>query len=48
MQALTPSGTKISALAFGRNIHPTLILTIFSSVVLCRTKFKTVNTIWKY
>jgi hypothetical protein len=34
MQALTPSGTEISALVLGRHIHPTLILTIFSSVVL--------------
>jgi hypothetical protein len=44
---LIPSGTEISALVFGRHIHPTLILMIFPSVVLCRTKFKTVNTIWK-
>jgi hypothetical protein len=46
MQALIPLGTEISALLFGRHIHPTLILTIFSSVVLYRTKFKTVKPIW--
>jgi hypothetical protein len=40
MQASIPSGTEISALVFGRNIHPNLILLIFSSVVVCRTKFK--------
>jgi hypothetical protein len=42
-----PSGTEISALVFGRDIHPTSILMIFSSAVLCRTKFRTVNPIWK-
>jgi hypothetical protein len=42
-----PSGTEISALVFGRHIHLTLILTIFSSVVLCKTKFETVKPIWK-
>jgi hypothetical protein len=42
MQALIPSETEIPALVFGRHIHPTLIL-IFSSVVHCRTKFKTEN-----
>jgi hypothetical protein len=47
MQALTPSGTQIIALLFGRHIHPTLICMIFSSVVLSRTEFKTVNPIWK-
>jgi hypothetical protein len=47
MQALIPSGAEISALVFGRHIHPTLIIMIFSSVVLCRIKFKTVNPIWK-
>jgi hypothetical protein len=45
MQALIPSGTEISALVFGRHIRPALILMIFSSVVLCRTKFETVNPI---
>jgi hypothetical protein len=47
MQALIPSETEISALVLGRHIHPILILIIFSSVVHCRTKFKTVNPIWK-
>jgi hypothetical protein len=36
---LISSGTEISVLVFSRHIHLTLILTIFSSVVLCRTKF---------
>jgi hypothetical protein len=37
------SGTEISAMVFGQHIHLTLILVIFSSVVLQRTKFTTVN-----
>jgi hypothetical protein len=45
--SMQPSGTEISALLFGRHIHLTSILMIFPSVVLCRTKFKTVNPIWK-
>jgi hypothetical protein len=47
MLALIPSGTEVAALVFGRYIHPTSILMIYSSVVLCRTKFKTVYPIWK-
>jgi hypothetical protein len=45
MQTLIPSETEISARVFGRHIHPTLILIIFSSGVHCRTKFKTENPI---
>jgi hypothetical protein len=36
-------GTELSAVVFGQNIHPILILVSFSSGVARRTKFTTVT-----
>jgi hypothetical protein len=48
MQALSDTfRAKNISTGIWHHIHPTLTLTIFSSVVLCRTNFETVNPIWK-
>jgi hypothetical protein len=40
-------GTELSAVVFGQYVHPILILVMFSSGVVWRTKFKTVTPEWK-
>jgi hypothetical protein len=36
-------GTELSAVVFGQKVHPILILVIFSSGVVRRTKFTTIT-----
>jgi hypothetical protein len=44
MQGLSDMfGTEILAVVFGQNVHPILILGIFSSGIFSRTNFTTVT-----
>jgi hypothetical protein len=40
-------GTELSAVVFGQQVHPILILVMFPSEVVSRTKFTTVTPIQK-